>query len=314
MNPSREPMSPAPGRGSSSQNQGVLRKPDWLKVSVRGGAELSAVRSVLDRYGLNTVCKEANCPNRMECFSQKTATFLILGSVCTRNCTFCNVTPGCPEAVDPDEPNHILKAVQELGLRYVVITSVTRDDLPDGGAGHFARVIRLLKETLPQVQVEVLIPDFQGDPDALRTVLEAGLDVLNHNIETVPRLYSSVRPQAVYERSLQLLKRAKEYQGNPPFRTKSGLMLGLGEEEEEVLTVLRDLRKVRCDSLTLGQYLAPSKNHHPVIEYISPERFAYYRDRARELGFSGVASGPFVRSSYHAAELHAAELDEASRA
>lgn len=302
----------------------TLRKPGWLKVKLQSGAELSTVQSVLSRYALHTVCKEANCPNRMECYSRKTATFLILGPVCTRNCAFCNVTPGHPLPPDPDEPDRVLEAVRELGLRYVVITSVTRDDLPDGGASQFAHTIRLLKENIPQAQVEILIPDFRGDGEALRIVLEAGPDVLNHNVETVPRLYPEVRPQAVYSRSLELLRRAKEYaegsagltlsrtfpRNHPPspgrgslLRTKSGIMVGLGETEAEVVSVLKDLRSVGCDYLTIGQYLAPSRAHHPVVEYVTPRQFARYRDIALELGFSGVASGPFVRSSYHAAEM-----------
>jgi lipoic acid synthetase len=334
--PSSAPAQTKNPSPAHAQTPPPLRKPEWLKVSVRSGGELSTVQSVLNRYALHTVCKEANCPNRMECYSRKTATFLILGPICTRNCTFCNVTPGKPAPPDPEEPERVLAACQELGLRYVVITSVTRDDLPDGGASHFARTIRLLKDKVPQVQVEVLIPDFRGDPEALWTVLEAGPDVLNHNVETVPRLYPEVRPQAVYMRSLELLRRAKEYlsrirhpstddspasqpagsagwafhekatasqASEVPFRTKSGIMVGLGETEAEVVSVLRDLREVDCDYLTIGQYLAPSRNHHPVVEYVTPKQFARYRDIALELGFSAVASGPFVRSSYHAAEM-----------
>lgn len=318
-----------------------LRKPEWLKVPLRSGTELTTVQSVLSRHALHTVCKEANCPNRMECYSRKTATFLILGPLCTRNCTFCNVTAGTPAPPDPEEPERVLQAVRELGLRYVVITSVTRDDLSDGGASHFARTVRLIKEQLPGTRVEVLIPDFKGDPNALQVVLDAGPDVLNHNVETVPRLYPEVRPQADYTRSLELLRRAKEYAvqlargeqnpanrmahglsdvvtesqtsgdpstrrgplGEEPLRTKSGIMVGLGETESEVVAVLRDLRAVGCDYLTIGQYLAPSRNHHPVVEYVTPQQFAWYRDIALELGFWGVASGPFVRSSYHAAEM-----------
>ncbi len=290
-----------------------LRKPEWLKIPLRSGTELSTVQSILNRYALHTVCKEANCPNRMECYSRKTATFLILGPVCTRNCTFCNVTPGNPCPPDPEEPERVREAVRELGLRYVVITSVTRDDLTDGGASHFARTIHLLKELQPPVQVEVLIPDFKGDPDALRLVLEARPSVLNHNVETVPRLYPEVRPQAVYARSLELLRRAKEFlrtrkdvapsSSRGSLKTKSGLMVGLGETEEEVVSVLKNLREVDCDYLTIGQYLAPSRHHHPVVEYVPPKQFARYRDIALELGFLQVASGPFVRSSYHAAEM-----------
>ncbi|MFQ3621176.1 MAG: lipoyl synthase [Spirochaetales bacterium] len=281
------------------------RKPEWLKVPVKSGAELKTVQEVLQRQSLHTVCKEANCPNRMECYSSKTATFLILGSICTRNCTFCNVSPGTPSPLDPEEPLRVLKAVQELGLRYVVITSVTRDDLSDGGAGQFAETLNRLKGHLPGIRVEVLIPDFQGSREALWKVLEARPDVLNHNVETVPRLYPQVRPQAIYTRSLEVLRRAKEYAdiGNTPLRTKSGLMLGLGETEKEVEEVLKDLRAVGCDYLTLGQYLAPSKHHFTVQSFITPAQFSRYREKALELGFSSVASGPFVRSSYHAAEM-----------
>jgi lipoic acid synthetase len=289
-----------------------LRKPEWLKVRLRCGEDLNDVHDLLSRYSLNTVCKEANCPNRMECYSKRTATFMVLGAVCTRNCAFCNVTPGAPEEVDDDEPRRILEAVRELGLRYVVVTSVTRDDLSDGGSGHFARVIGALKTGLPGVMVEVLIPDFKGDPDALRRILEAGPDVLNHNVETVPRLYSTVRPQAEYLRSLEVLRRAKDWAvagkaggpfGNGELKTKSGIMVGLGETRQEVRGVLRDLRAAGCDLITVGQYLAPSKNHHPVVEYVHPDIFGEYGQYALEIGFRGVASAPFVRSSYGAADM-----------
>ncbi len=289
-----------------------LRKPDWLKLRVRCGENLTDVNDLLSRYALNTVCKEAACPNRMECYNKRTATFMILGAVCTRNCAFCNVTPGHAEAVDDDEPRRVALAAKELGLRYVVVTSVTRDDLGDGGAGHFARVVEALKAEVHGIMVEVLIPDFRGDTEALRRVVAAGPDVLNHNVETVPRLYGEVRPQAVYRRSVKLLENTKEIAreiraggtaDRPPLMTKSGIMVGLGETEEEVRGVLRDLRKAGCDLLTIGQYLAPSRDHYPVAGYVHPDVFAGYRSYALTLGFRGVAAAPFVRSSYNAAEM-----------
>ena len=276
------------------------RKPDWLRIPVRGGRDLNKVKALLKSLHLNTVCVEANCPNRMECFASRTATFMILGSVCTRNCRFCNVSPGTPEPVDLEEPVRLARAARELGLRHVVVTSVTRDDLPDGGAGHFAAVIRELRTRLPEASIEVLIPDFQGDPDALATVIEAGPEVINHNVETVPRLYSRVRPQADYRRSLELLKRAADC--GRPMAVKTGLMLGLGETREEVLELFDDLRRAGCDFLTIGQYLAPSSDHYPVAEYVKPEVFDDYRKEAEQRGFRHVASAPFVRSSYKAAE------------
>ncbi|ORC35921.1 lipoyl synthase [Marispirochaeta aestuarii] len=276
------------------------RKPDWLRIPVRGGRDLNRVKALLKSLHLNTVCVEANCPNRMECFASRTATFMVLGSVCTRNCRFCNVSPGTPEPVDAEEPVRLARAARELGLRHVVVTSVTRDDLPDGGAGHFAAVIRELRTRLPEASIEVLIPDFQGDPDALATVIEAGPEVINHNVETVPRLYSRVRPQADYRRSLELLKRAADC--GRPMAVKTGLMLGLGETREEVLELFDDLRRAGCDFLTIGQYLAPSSEHYPVAEYVKPEVFDDYRKEAEKRGFRHVASAPFVRSSYKAAE------------
>jgi lipoic acid synthetase len=280
---------------------GPGRKPDWLKIRVRGGENLREVNGILSRYALHTVCKEANCPNRMECYANRTATFMILGAVCTRRCSFCNVSHGPPEAVQPDEARRVAGAAEKLGLRYAVITSVTRDDLPDGGASHFARVIRGLKTAIPRILVEALIPDFQGNRDALKTVLDANPDVLNHNIETVPRLYAAVRPQAAYERSLEVLRRVKESAAK--IKTKSGLMVGLGETQEELKSVLLDLRRAGCGYLTIGQYLAPSALHYPVAEYIHPEQFAEYKRYALSIGFQNVASGPFVRSSYKAADM-----------
>lgn len=275
------------------------RKPDWLRIKLQGAEKSRQVKDMLKRLSLHTVCEEANCPNLIECFGRKTATFMILGSNCTRNCTFCNVTKGRTQAVDPKEPVHVAEAVKELDLKHVVITSVTRDDLPDGGAGHYALVIEELKHA--QVIIEVLIPDFQGSSEALATVINAHPHILNHNIETIPRLYPTVRPQASYNRSLQLLKKAKEL--NESIFTKSGIMVGLGEKAEEVIAVMKDLRAVDCDLLTIGQYLAPSAKHHPVIEYIHPDLFKQYKDTAYEMGFKYVASDPLVRSSYHAADV-----------
>ena len=286
----------------SDPMQQRLKKPEWLKVTSKSGAANDALLSMLRTLGLHTVCEEASCPNRGECFSRKTATFMILGSHCTRHCRFCAVSKECPDIVDPDEPSRVADAVRQLDLAHVVITSVTRDDLLDGGAWHFARTIQAVHASTPDCPptVEVLIPDFQGNRDALAVVVEAGPDVLNHNIETVPRLYPTVRPEADYRRSLDLLGTAKKIK--PQILTKSGIMVGLGETAEEVIQVLQDLRAVGCDLLTIGQYLAPSKNHLPVVAYIHPDQFEAYKCQAEEMGFRHVASGPLVRSSYHADE------------
>lgn len=279
----------------------MLSKPDWLKIRVRGSEHIAEVEEILKDLSLNTVCEEAACPNRMECFSRKTATFMILGKHCTRNCTFCNVEKSAPDIVDPEEPLHVARAVKKLGLRHVVITSVTRDDLPDGGAGHYAEVIKEVKSLNDGVIIEVLIPDFSGDTAALLKVVAGEPHIINHNVETVPRLYSSVRPMAVYERSIELLGNVKKVSKN--IFTKSGIMVGLGESKEEVEKVFCDLRGVGCDFLTVGQYLAPSKKHHPVVEYIHPDVFEEYRQMGLKMGFRYVASGPFVRSSYHADQV-----------
>lgn len=273
------------------------RKPKWLKVKIENLQQIKQTKEMLERLSLHTVCQEALCPNLVECFGRKTATFMILGKHCTRNCTFCNVTKKKPEAVDPHEPEHVAQAVMELGLKHVVITSVTRDDLADGGAGHFAAVINKVKEATPEVTIEVLIPDFQGSEEALLTVIEAKPDIINHNVETVPRLYPAVRPLAEYSRSLMLLENVKRHSA---IYTKSGIMLGLGETQEEVVEVLKDLRSVDCDLLTIGQYLAPSAKHHPVVEYIEPDQFDEYKRIADDLGFKYVISKPLARSSYHA--------------
>ena len=281
---------------TASGTAGETARQVALKTARETARETARVRGLLRRLSLSTICDEAACPNRAECFGRGTATFMILGRVCTRNCTFCNVTTGRPTPLDPGEPAQIRQAVQELGLRHVVITSVTRDDLADGGAGHYARVIRELRSL--DVIVEVLIPDFQGSALALTQVAEAGPHVINHNLETVPRLYPTVRPQAIYERSLELLDRTKQLA--PGIISKSGLMLGLGETRDELTQVLHDLRKVGCEMLTIGQYLAPSRHHHPVVEYVHPSVFDALRREGGELGFSHVASAPLVRSSYHA--------------
>jgi lipoic acid synthetase len=276
------------------------RKPEWLKRRLPAGGDFNPVRKLIEDGRLHTVCQEAKCPNIWECFSHRTATFLIMGDRCTRDCGFCSVAPGQPQPLDPGEPGRVAEAAARMGLSYVVVTSVTRDDLPDGGAGHFAATIRAIRELIPGAEIEVLIPDFKGDLDALHAVIAANPSVLNHNIETVPRLYPRVRPQADYRRSLELLERAAARQAG--LATKSGLMLGLGEEREEVLDTLQDLRRAGCRILTLGQYLQPSAAHLPVVRYIAPQEFAALRREALAMGFSEAASGPFVRSSYHARE------------
>ena len=278
------------------------RKPTWLKRRLPTGPGYEKVRLMLRENRLHTVCQEANCPNIWECFSKMTATFMILGDCCTRNCRFCAVKQGCCEPPDPKEPERVGMAVKSLGLDYVVVTSVTRDDLPDGGAGWFAATIREIQKQNPGVPVEVLAPDFGGDPWAIRVVIESNPAVLNHNIETVPRLYRTVRPQADYGRSLGVLDCARGLQSGLP--TKSGLMLGLGETEGEVQQTLVDLLVAGCTLLTLGQYLQPSADHLPVARYVPPEEFENWRRLALDLGFSAVASGPFVRSSYQAKQLY----------
>lgn len=286
------------------------RKPEWLKVRAPVGEENVKVQKLLRSLALHSVCEEAECPNRGECFKKGTATFMILGSSCTRNCTFCTVTKGVPAAVDPKEPGHISRAVRDLALRHVVVTSVTRDDLPDGGASHFAAVIQAIRAEFGQEPpvIEVLIPDLKGDFEALLTVIRAKPDIINHNVETVPRLYPEVRPQADYARSLTLLRRVR--QEEPSILTKSGIMLGLGEQESEVLAVMSDLRQAGCDILTIGQYLAPSRLHHPVVEYVHPDVFDSLGKAGKEMGFLHVASGPLVRSSYMAEESYGSIIQE----
>jgi lipoic acid synthetase len=279
----------------------VQKKPSWLKRRLPSGPEFERTHRQIRQLNLHTVCQEANCPNIFECFSQQTATFLILGDICTRDCSFCAVRRGSGEPLDLDEPRRVAAAALEMGLRYVVLTSVTRDDLPDGGAEHYAQTIQAVRCAIEDVSVEVLIPDFQGNQDALLMVLSAGPSVLNHNLETVPRLYPEVRPQADYRRSLALLAQASAYAPHIP--VKSGLMLGLGETPVEIEQALLDLRASSCRILTLGQYLQPSPAHYPIKQFVTPETFERWRITALDMGFDQVASGPFVRSSYHAKEV-----------
>jgi lipoic acid synthetase len=284
-------------------------KPEWLRRRFSYKSSVTEVNDLLVDLNLNTVCQEAHCPNQLECFGNHTATFMILGDHCSRNCTFCAVAFGPQDPPNPDEPRRVAEAVSHLGLKYVVLTSVTRDDLSDGGAAHFASTIRAIREIGDEISVEVLVPDFQGSAKALAAVLAAEPAVLNHNVETVPRLYPAVRPQADYERSLQLLAEVKRLTRDTV--SKSGFMVGLGEKREEVSSLMRDLREVGCDLVTIGQYLRPSKDHHPVVEYIPPNIFQTYKIEAQSLGFLGVASGPYVRSSYHAEKLYSRARDMA---
>lgn len=273
------------------------RHPRWLKVPLPAGKNFHDVRKLINQHGLHTVCQSAHCPNIGDCWGQRTATFLILGDICTRNCRFCAVQSGQPKAVDQSEPERVAEAVKTLSLRYAVITSVTRDDLPDGGASIFVNTIREIKKCAPDCQVEVLIPDFAGLDSALSLVIAARPDILNHNVETAPSLYPLVRPQADYQRSLRILHVAKQNS----LVTKTGLMLGLGETNDEVTAVMKDLRDVRCDILTLGQYLQPSTFHLPIDRYVTPEEFDYFKRIGIQMGFRHVEAGPLVRSSYHAA-------------
>ena len=272
-----------------------MRHPEWIKVKSTG---THATKKILRHHGVSTVCEEARCPNQGKCFSHRTATFMILGYRCTRNCAFCAVESSIPLPVDPDEPEKVAEAALSLGLKFVVITSVTRDDLPDGGAGHFANTVRAVRKKGPLMKIEILTPDFRGDQASLKTALDAGPDVFNHNVETVPRLYSTVRQMADYQTSINVLKTAKKLY--PGIKTKSGIMLGLGENESEVLSVMKDLRNAGCEFLTIGQYLQPGRNNIPVAEYIRPEIFEQYRKKALKMGFTAVASSPLTRSSMNA--------------
>jgi len=276
----------------------VRRHPPWIKVRAPGGAGYVETRGIVKSLGLHTVCEEAQCPNLGECWGHKTATFMLLGDTCTRNCSFCAVAHGKPLAIDPHEPSKVGEAVARLGLQHVVVTSVDRDDLPDGGAAHFAATVDSIRRAAPECRIEVLVPDFQGRLESVQTVVAAPVDIFNHNVETVPRLYRRVRPGAKYERSLAVIEAARDPSGRR--LTKAGLMLGLGEELDEVRRVFDDLRHIGCDILTMGQYLRPSKDHIAIERYVTPEEFAALGEDARGRGFRHVESGPLVRSSYHA--------------
>lgn len=275
--------------------------PPWIKSNELWSEQTNSVRKLLKDLKLHTVCLEARCPNLGECYSSGTATFLILGNICTRNCRFCAVEHGIPEKLDPEEPARVAKAVSILGLKFAVLTSVTRDDLPDGGAEHYAQTIKAIKKEVPGCYVEVLVPDFQGEEKASIKVLESSPEVFAHNVETVPRLYSKVRPKANYERSLTVLKRAKSIA--PQVVIKSGFMVGLGEKRHEIQALLQDLRENGCEIVTIGQYLRPRLDLLPVSKYYTPEEFSEFKEEARKLGFTQVESGPLVRSSYHAEKL-----------
>lgn len=277
------------------------KKPEWLKVKIENPKNLSRVSTLIQSLNLNTVCHGANCPNRLECFSKRTATFMILGSLCSRHCRFCNIDSGKLMPPDIGEPYRVAQAVKELDLKHAVITSVTRDDLPDGGAFLFAETIKAIRTESPETIIEVLIPDFQGNFDALKVIMDAKPHIINHNVETVHRLYSDIRPEADYAQSLELLKRIKAY--NPKIFSKSGFMLGLGEKEEEIYKLIDDLKETQVDILTIGQYLPPSDQHAPLIAYIHPDDFMTYGKYAQSIGIGSVASSPLVRSSYNAHEV-----------
>ena len=301
-------QAPRPGKGASKvaripvkvdHSVPTLRKPQWIRARSPNHPEVQRVKQILREQQLHTVCEEAACPNLGECFAHGTATFMIMGGICTRRCPFCDVAHGRPEPLDPDEPMHLAESIGLLGLGYAVITSVDRDDLRDGGAAHFSACIRAVREHSPSTGIEILTPDFRGrEAIALAILAETPPDVFNHNLETVPRLYRQCRPGADYQGSLKLLEGFRER--CPEVPSKSGLMLGLGEEDAEIIEVMQDLRAHGCSHLTLGQYLAPSGHHLPVRRYVSPEQFDRFAEIAREMGFSRVASGPMVRSSYHA--------------
>lgn len=304
LRPKRVPVAPeVPASAAAAAGDPASgRKPDWLRMKRQGGPDYNDLKRLLRDGRLNTVCESANCPNRGECFSSRTATFMLLGDVCTRHCTFCNIPGGRVAAVDDDEPRRVAEAVRELALRFAVVTSVNRDDLPDGGAAHFAATIRQIRRINPGCGVEVLIPDFLGDPLALESVLEARPEVLNHNLETVPRLYPALRPQADYRRSLQVLGHARQWADGfgAAVRVKTGIMVGVGETYDEVLDLMREAAENGVQTLTIGQYLRPTLRHHPVTRWVTPDEFARYAEAGRSVGLDWVESGPLVRSSYHA--------------
>lgn len=294
-----EKLARIPVKVIPTAKEDMPRKPDWLRVRMGNNAEVKRIKEKLRHHKLASVCEEASCPNLGECFSHGTATFMIMGDICTRRCPFCDVAHGRPNALSPDEPRELAEAITDMGLKYVVITSVDRDDLRDGGAQHFADCIRETRERSDTIQIETLVPDFRGRMDiALEILTQTPPDVFNHNMETVPRLYKQVRPGADYAWSLELLKRFKE--ARPEIRTKSGLMVGCGETNEEIIEVMHDMRAHKIDMITIGQYLQPSRDHLPVDRFVTPEEFKEFETIAKGLGFTHVASGPLVRSSYHA--------------
>ncbi len=284
-----------------------VKKPEWLKVDAFSGDNYMNVVGILNSCNVNTVCNEALCPNRGKCYNENTATFIILGKVCSRHCKFCNVTSGMPGCIDENEKHGIAQAVNELGLKYVVITSVTRDDLPDGGSQHFAETCEEIKELNPDTHIEALIPDFMGDMKAVRRVLDSPCTVVGHNVETVPSMYEAIRPEANYQQSIDVVREVKLY--NPKLISKSGMMLGLGETREQVIKVMNDLRDADCDILTIGQYLRPSKQHYPVKEYIHPDQFAEYEKIGIKMGFKHVESSPLTRSSFMAHKGYAKAIE-----
>ncbi|MGE4423379.1 MAG: lipoyl synthase [Pseudodesulfovibrio sp.] len=286
---------------SSEPLQKPLRIPPWLRIKLPSNENFSNTSELIGDLHLNTVCQSAKCPNKWECFSKNVATFLIMGAICTRNCAFCNIASGDMEPLDPTEPSRVAEAARRLALKHVVITSVTRDDLPDGGSAHFAATIRAVREAMPGCTVEVLIPDFQGDEPALKSVLDAHPNVLNHNLETVPVLYDAIRPQANYRQSLAVLENAKRMA--PDIPTKSGIMVGLGETDEQIMTVLDDLAAIDCDIVTIGQYMQPSRQHPMVKRYVEPKVFEMYAEEGKRRGIRHMFSAPLVRSSYNAADF-----------
>lgn len=293
-------IAPIPVKMLVTEQQELLQKPDWIRIKLPADAmRIQSMRGILRKNGLHSVCEEASCPNLSECFNRGTVTFMILGGICTRRCPFCNVTHGRPMIPDANEPEILAQTIADMGLRYVVITSVDRDDLHDGGAQHFSDCIAAIRAKNPFIKIETLVPDFRGRMErALKILIQTPPDVFNHNLENVPRIYRQVRPGANYAQSLQLLKQYKEVHSHIP--TKSGLMLGLGETNEEIIEVMRDLRDHGVTMLTLGQYLQPSQHHLPVQRYVRPDEFDEMQEEAKAMGFTQVASGPFIRSSYHA--------------
>jgi lipoic acid synthetase len=287
----------------------IERKPPWIKTRLRTGPEYTELKALVKREGLHTVCEEAGCPNIFECWEDREATFLIGGDQCTRRCDFCQIATGKPAALDTDEPRRVAESVATMGLRYATVTGVARDDLPDGGAWLYAQTCREIHRAVPGCEVELLIPDFNDDPDQLAEVFSAAPQVLAHNIETVPRIFRRIRPGFRYERSLSVLRRAREH----GLITKSNLILGMGEERHEVIDAMRDLREAGCELLTITQYLRPSARHHPIDRWVPPEEFTELGERAKELGFAGVMSGPLVRSSYRAGKLYRQAIDHRAR-